>query len=196
MKTKVIIALFLIVLNLAVFATEKEGDAKGTLVKVEKVENSIFNLVYSGTDARNVSIKILNAKGNVVFTENIRKIDSFSRPYNFSQLPEGIYTLEISDKNGKITEQVDYRVGSTVKPSFNYINVSHMPNQADHYKLTIVNGDELVADVKILDTDNHVLYTSTENIDGNFAKLYDLSKVQGNVRFEISLAGEIKSFIF
>jgi hypothetical protein len=50
---------------------------------------SIFKLYYKGAKSGDVKVTIYNDNNEKVYTETIRKIDSFMRPYNFSSLKEG-----------------------------------------------------------------------------------------------------------
>lgn len=196
MKTNLIIAVFLIVLNTAVSATDRENDDKGTVVKVEHNEKDIYNLFYAGNDCRNVSVKIVDEKGVVVFAENIKKYDTFSRPYNFSQLPEGRYTLVVTDKNGAITEAINHRhTAPVIVPStLNYVNVSALVGKENKYKLTIVDAQDAQASIRIYNEENDLLYEVQESVASNFAKVYDLSNVRGQAVIEVSIDQVVTRF--
>lgn len=81
-------------------------------------QGSTFKVFYKGSKPVNVKVSIFDADHKLVFTETIRKIDGFARPYNFSNLPEGNYSIEVSDGHLREQEIVAY---TTVHKKFEVI---------------------------------------------------------------------------
>src|SRR5688572_10299134 len=88
-----------------------EISANASVVK----SGSTFKLSYTRSELSSVKVSIYNDNHDLVFTETIRKISSFIRPYNFSDLPEGEYTIEVSDGTSSVTKTVTYKKESTEK---------------------------------------------------------------------------------
>ena len=65
---------------------------------------SVFNINYKMVEKGTVNISIYDKSNELVFTEVLIDVKSFVRPYNFSELPEGEYTIVVADKNGKQAE--------------------------------------------------------------------------------------------
>jgi len=152
---------------------------------------SIIKLFYRGEQSGKVKVTIYNDKGNAVFRETMYQIENFMRPYNFSELPEGEYTLELRDDQGLHYQKVTH--SSLIQK-----RVAHLIrlNEAENkYMLAIPNVGPDALTVKIYDKDNILLYQGTEAIEGNFAKVYNLNGLSQNFRFEI-LDGQGNAFRF
>jgi len=61
---------------------------------------STFRLLYKGAEQSDVKVLILNDENQIVFAEKIKNTDGFARPYNFTNLPEGHYSIQIKDNAG------------------------------------------------------------------------------------------------
>ena len=79
-------------------------------MSVMKYKN-IVKVFYKGEQPGKVKVTIYNAHGRAVYNETMRNIEDFMRPYNFSYLPAGDYTIEVSDAKGKRTQKVNYAKG-------------------------------------------------------------------------------------
>lgn len=195
MKTKTqMIAVLLTVLSTVAFATGDEKDKLNAKASVEvKMEGSqIFNLIYKGENSEKVDIRIYDESKRLVFSESIKKYDAFSRPYNLSNLPEGIYTVVVKDANGTINKSVEnYTSRSSESVNFGLIRFNEVAQ--DKYKLTIINNGVANAEVKIYDKTGDLLYVKNEKLTGNFALLYNLSLVNAKT-VKVKLNGAEKTF--
>lgn len=197
MKTKTqMIAVLLTVLSTVAFATGDEKDKLNAKASVEvKMEGAqIFNLIYKGENSEKVDIRIYDESKRLVFSESIKKYDAFSRPYNLSNLPEGIYTVVVKDANGTINKSVENytsRSGSSENVNFNLVRFHEVAQ--DKYKLTIINKGVTNAEVKIYDKTGDLLYVKNEKLTGNFALLYNLSLVNAKT-VKVKLNGAEKTF--
>ena len=52
-----------------------------------------YKLTYQGDETGKVTVSILDENNRTVFTEVLRDVTSFVRPYNFSELAEGQYSI-------------------------------------------------------------------------------------------------------
>jgi outer membrane lipoprotein-sorting protein len=163
--------------------------ANATIMK----SGSTFKLSYTRTERSNVKVSIYNESNQLVFSETIHKISSFIRPYNFSDLPEGNYTIEITDGSSKVVKTVNYKKESSEK-FVKWVPVNGSPNK---YVLTVANkGTELIR-INIYDSKGNLQYSSCEKITGDFAKVYDLKKISGKVLVEVADAkGNIKALSY
>lgn len=89
----------LLLISIASFATN---------ITVKTNKEGVFAIQYKNTEKGNVRVYILNSKNQEIFSENFQNVSSFTRPYNFTQLAEGEYTIVIEDRNGKQTEKINY----------------------------------------------------------------------------------------
>ena len=81
-------------------------------MSVIKYKN-IVKVFYKGEQAGKVKVTIYNAQGRAVYNETLRNMEDFMRPYNFSFLPAGDYTIEVTDEKGKRSQEVKYANSDT-----------------------------------------------------------------------------------
>jgi hypothetical protein len=145
-------------------------------------KGALVKLFYRGEHSGKVKVTIYDENGSAVFKEVMQNREHFMRPYNFSSLPSGEYTIEIVDDQGTRTEKVEHAgVSKKKRPA----NLWRLNPDSNKYMLSVPrNGsDELV--VKIYDERNSVIYEERAQVSGDFAKVYDLSQVKGAHTFEI-----------
>jgi hypothetical protein len=143
---------------------------------------STFKVFYRGSKMGNVKVTIYNAQGTAVFTEKIHNLESFVRPYNFSSLTEGEYTVELEDADGKQVQSLSYHVATTKK----LMKLAHIKGTDNKYVLMVSNKGSDVLNVKVYDESNTLVHTSTENLQGDFAKVYNLNTIGKNFSFEVT----------
>jgi hypothetical protein len=143
---------------------------------------STFKVFYKAIKAGTVKVSILDAKHDEVFTETFHNIENFVRPYNFSSLQEGEYTIEVSNNDGKQIEHVTYRKGNLQRLA----HLARVEGSSDKYILSLSNKGQDQISVKIYNESNTLLYSQLETISGDFAKIYCLNNVSGQLSFEIT----------
>lgn len=181
MKKILSVLVMLMVISSVVFA--RRMDNPGTAFGMAVVKNgTTFKLYYKGTQQMDVKVSILDASDNVIFKEVLKKVEGFVRPYNFSNLPEGDYTIEIADKNGSKTERVSYQNGEVGKLA----HLLKVSGSEGKYLLTVSNKEKDDLTVKIYDDSDNVIYNHTEEVKSDFAKVYNLERFSGKFTFEIT----------
>ena len=90
-------------------ASGPESPKSNSGMAVVKTNATSYKLIYKGDLASNVKVKIYDGKNQLVFSETIKKSSGFARPYNFSSLADGEYTIRIDNGSKWLTETVDYR---------------------------------------------------------------------------------------
>jgi hypothetical protein len=151
----------------------------------------MVKVFYRSLSPGKVKVTILDADGREVFSENFRKTDGFMRPYNFSDLQEGDYTIELEDGNGKETQKVSYREGKILK----HVNVVKISNEDSKYLLTVANKSDETLQIRIYNGANDLVYSGTEELTGNFAKLYNVKNIFGQPTFEVvDRKGDVTTF--
>lgn len=177
MKTIVSI-LALTVLSSAVFAIEDKPKAS-VGVGVMKSGTSV-KVFYRGEKKSNVKVAIMNEDGRLVFSELLKDTDNFMRPYDLSKMQAGEYTISLHDADGIRTEKV--KIGyRTALPSMRLVALKKTPGK---YMLRVPNKKSERLQIRIFNKGN-VVYEGLENISGDFAKVYDLSKFAGDFSFEV-----------
>lgn len=181
---KKIIAITSIVLfSTAMFAGGAEESPKSSsgIAVIQNAENGLFKVYYKAAEAANVKVSILNDENQEVFTETIRKVNGFVRPYNFQNLKEGEYTIRIDDGTQSQAEKVVYQSGKLEK----LIQVRKMKSDEGKYLLTASGQGKEQITVNIYDSTDKIIYTELQQINDTFAQVYNLSQVKGGIAFEI-----------
>jgi hypothetical protein len=173
------------------------ADSPASLSVTTASDAKVYTVVYKSSEAGKVKVSIYTKSNQLVFTEVLTNVMSFKRPYNFSQLEEGEYTIVLEDKNGKQVETVNHvinRINST-------ISVKKLADTENKYVLNVITtGTEGVL-VKIYDNANDLVHVQNVEVSGYFGLVYDLSKIKttpaSTVTFEISTAsGKVETAVF
>jgi len=192
MKKTLLFFVALTIFSSVSFARRLEDPAASARMGVMR-SGSTFRVFYKGDGVSRVVINIYDAKGDKVFSDNLGKQEGFVRPYNFSELAEGKYSIELIDGAGKQVESIEYKYGKIEKLA-SLIKVS---GEINKYLLIVpAQGDE-VLNVKIVNATGDLLYSGSEKVSGDFAKVYDLKSLSG--KFSLSITdskGTTKTIIY
>lgn len=150
----------------------------------ETSKSNVFSVHYQYGQKGKVEVSILNDKNETVFSEGINSTGSFVRPYNFSNLPYGDYTIVVKDQVGEYNEKVSYSATKLV----NYTYLAALPNQENKYWLNVRNNGQEEVSVRILSKDGVLLYENAVIVNGAYNTVFNLSKVKSNggVIFEVT----------
>lgn len=158
---------------------------------------NVFNITYKTAETATVKIAIYNNSNELVFTEVLNSVASFVRPYNFSELTEGEYTIVVSNKNGKQAEKVNY----TSNKISSVITVSEVANAENKYVLNVKNNGTEAVFVKIYNNDDTLVHEQSLQVTGSFGLIYNLNKVKStsasSITFEVSTSsGKFEKITF
>lgn len=165
--------------------TSKTGTA---LIK----NGSVVKLFYKGTTQATVKVSILNERGALVFTETVRNTDGFSRPYNFSDLQYGAYTVEVDNGVSRNIEHVDYSTQGIVK----FATVIKLKDE-NRYMLLVPNKSSEKLHITVLDSEGNKVHSSVRRLSGDFGTILNVEELNGpfTVLVEDS-TGSMKSFSY
>jgi len=169
-------ALVLSVSSTITFANPNESSM--TVVAGENA--STFKVVYKSAAATRVQVSIRNDKNEIVFSESFRKMHRFTRPYNFKDLPEGQYTIEVKDIHGKKVEKVNYSLGVVSS----LVKVTKLGDQPK-YLLSVANKGMNIINVSIYNEAGDRLFYNAHIVEGNFGIVYNLMK-EGSYTFVVT----------
>jgi hypothetical protein len=183
MKKTVSLLAVLMVMSTLTFARRLDAPAAAAASGMAVMKTgSIFKVYYKGPKENTVKVMILNNDREVIYKEIVKNTAGFARPYNFSNLPEGEYTIEVNDESGTRIERVSYHTGAVQKLA----HLSRLNGDAERFLLTVSNKESENLEIKIYNEDQTLVYSGNEKIKGDFAKIYNLEKITGKVSFEIS----------
>lgn len=181
------LALLLILIS-ATFANASDNPSSSMAVLKR---GSTIKLLYKGIEQNDVKVLIVNDENQVVFSEKIKSTTGFVRPYNFSKLPEGNYSIELIDNKGHQSELVSHKTESTRK----LMHVIRVGGTTDKFVLSVPSPGQQKISIAIYDENGRTLYSGKENIAGDFARVYNLQKYVGRITFEVvDNTGKANSF--
>ena len=117
-----------------------------------------------------------------MFSLFIRKTDNFMRPYNFSTLPQGNYTIELSDGQSRHVEKVNHSLSSANRA----VKIVRLSKDENRYLLAVPNRGHDLLTIRIFDERQALLFEGREVINGDFAKVYNLNGVKGTQVFQVT----------
>jgi hypothetical protein len=170
----------------ALLSVSALAEAPASVAVIAAPNTAVYSVYYRTDVAGEVKVSILNSDKKVVFSEVLSGVASFKRPYNFSQLPHGEYTIVIEDKNGKQFEQVNY----TLNKIESFIRVSKVANSSDKYVLNVSSTGSEDVYVKIMNGST-VLHEQKILVNKSIGLVYNLSQLKtktGEVTFDIVTA--------
>jgi hypothetical protein len=177
-KSISILAMMLIISSMTVVNAFDRPSASMAVLK----NGSTIKLLYKGLKLSDVKVLIFNDNNQIVFAEKIKNTDGFVRPYNFSNLPEGNYSFQLTDNTGRLSERVSYLSERESK----LMHVLRVGGTTDRFVLSVPNqGQERITITIYNDTDK-ILYTGKESITGDFARIYNLNNYAGRVTFVVT----------
>lgn len=181
MKKTLLFFLALTIFSNVSFAHIPDDPAASARMGIMRL-GSVFKVFYKGTSISRVTVNIYDAKGLRVFSDNLGKQKSFARPYNFSELAEGTYTIELIDIAGKQIESVEYKQGKIEKLA----SLIKMSGEINKFLLIVPGKGDDVLNVRILNDSGEELYQGEEKVNGDFAKTYDLKSLSGSFSLSIT----------
>lgn len=194
-QLKMTLASLLMVWSLQGFANDcRDDNATGAKVEmsIESGEDAVYRLVYQSASEGIVNVSIYNERGTLLLTDRIRNVTRFSRPYNFRELPSGVYTIQITDASGTTTKTVQH--GEASFPTAHQelkVNINALA-ESTRYELSVLGDRSESVTVTIYDDRNNPIFSEQINEQGSFRKVYDLSKVRANGgAFEVTHAGTV-----
>jgi hypothetical protein len=142
-----------------------------------------FKVFYKGSKSGTVKVTITNAEGENIFKETLKNVESFMRPYDLSSIEEGDYTIQISSAEGKQVEKFSYTQNKVEK----LMHLIKLKDSNGKFVLTVPNKNGAGRlKVNIYDQNYRLVYNATEDITGDFAKVYDLESLGKNFIFEVN----------
>jgi hypothetical protein len=164
------------------------GD-KELKVQVLAKADQTFKVIYEAEEKAAVAVTIYDANKQRIFSDIITNTDGFSKPYNFSNLPEGKYTFEIESNGVKSTEIVS----NLKKESRPAMKAFVIPlKESGKFQLMVMSNNMSPVTISILDSDNKVLHKESVDSPETFGKVYDLSDIEdGEARFVVSSANHV-----
>lgn len=186
MKTKnAVLTLVAIVMSAFAFAATP---SKMAVINQQKSET--IKVYYEGATPGRVTLKIYDNLGKEVFAETIKGLSKFMRPLNFSGMERGVYTIEITDENGKQVQKVNYETasenidGTNEITSIKALHVSKL--QDGKYLVSVANEGSEQINIRIFDNNNNLVHDENRTVTDGLGVVYNLKEVSGKPVFMIT----------
>lgn len=190
---KILLAAIILCSSVTAFASIKNEKAVTAKFKVTtNLETKKANLTFIPSGNGKVTVKILNANGVVIFQEQVKSTEGFSRPYDLSKLQSAEYTLVVMEGTNEFTEKVSLTqlISSPKVGAFSAAATVSAPG-----KVTLKILQEKVSPVfvAIKDYQGNTLYSTAISNQASFTQNFDLSKVNAAVYFEVKASNGSKT---
>jgi hypothetical protein len=178
------------------FSLSASAESPAPFMIVSASNTAVYNVYYRTLEVDRVKISIINSSNQVVFTEVLNNVTSFKRPYNFSNLEQGEYSIVMEDRNGKQVEKVKYFMNKVTS----FVRVTQLPGTSDKYMLNVASNGAETVNVRIYNNSNVLLHEETVKTSGNYGVIFNLSKAKlssSAVVFEVATgSGKVHTATF
>lgn len=182
MKKILSIFLVLLITGSTVYARRTENPASSVNGVGVMKTGSLVKVFYKASTLSNVRVTIYNASNRAVFSEVIKKVGGFLRPYNFEGLPYGEYTIEVEDNHQRTVERVDYQ-SEKVKQLAKLVKVS---GEEGKFLLMIPNKTQNKLTIRIFSENGNLLHIEEKETNSDFMGLYNLASLESKFYFLIT----------
>jgi hypothetical protein len=193
MKTSILSFALALVLSANVFANDNADEVKNAsrVVVNSTSRAAVYNLMYSSAKAGLVRVSIKNQEGTVVLQEEIfNENKGFIRPYNFSTMPAGTYSVVVKDAAGQTELSVSY--SNIAISGVRKAEVKAL--ESNKYQLRLVGNAAENVQVTIFDQSGFAIHSEDLTQKGSFTRTYDLGKLKiAKASFEIKADGKVIS---
>jgi hypothetical protein len=160
--------------------TDDPNASTSSVAVTNATGSSLFKLYYTANVTDDVKVSIVNNKGKIVFTETLKRIKGFIRPYNFDGLDVGEYAIQIENSAGKKMEKIYYGAGKIDK----LVSVVKLSDPGK-YLFTVKSKKADNVSVNIYDANNQLIHSQTKFINKEFAEVFNLKNINA-FTFEVS----------
>jgi hypothetical protein len=167
MKKIFLVAASIAISSVAMAAKSDPSSSSGMAVTKD---GSTVKVFYKSPEQNKVTVTIYDESSNIVFMESFKQSDGFIRPYNFENLSNGTYTIELKDEYGRRTETISY---ATTRPEEKVAKMVQLPGTEKYALLIPKNGSNSLS-IEIYNEYGISVYSKTQPINGDFSQLFDL----------------------
>ena len=99
-----------LIVLLIVFGTSLTyaSNSENAKLELRENQNGIVQLLYTSSEAEQVTITILDDNNKIVLSEKVKNKNGFLRNYDFSKLEVGKYTFKVADNNGQLLKKAKF----------------------------------------------------------------------------------------
>lgn len=138
---------------------------------------NILGLDLSKWNTSKVNVKLIDAQGQVLITENFNQGAKKTRLYNLKNLSDGIYALRVEDAQRIATQSVEINNGVVyAEESISYIFKPNFKVEGTLVKINLLALGNKVT-MSIIDKDNVLVYEDKMVAQNSVSKQYNLKNL-------------------
>jgi hypothetical protein len=143
-----------------------------------------YKLVYPVKKTEQVRIRIYDDENRLLLSEKVENHEGFMKSYDFSNLSDGMYTINIQSPSGIISKEVYHKYQ---KNDIDF-SVERDPENKS-FRLVVSGVQKETVYIDIMDEKSVKIYEDTVEVGKSFSRTYRFKgKVPENVLFRVSSA--------
>lgn len=191
MKKTLSIFCVLVLMSSVVLAGGIDDPKASSAMAIMQKDNNHIQLFYKSVKSATVEINIYDSDNELRFSETIRRVDGFIRPYDLSKMKEGDYTIIVKDGDLSLVEKV-----STYKKKVKlFSQVIKMKGDTDRFLVTVADKSSSSVTVQIVDASSKVIFEHKDNMNDQYSKIFSFPKgIDGCTFLVTNDRGETNTF--
>ncbi|MBX2898377.1 MAG: hypothetical protein KF775_01935 [Cyclobacteriaceae bacterium] len=167
------LVLAVVLVSTQAFATSKDvpASAEGVVV-THATGSSVFKVYYKALAANDVKVYVFDSNGRQIFSETLKKITAFVRPYNLTGLSAGTYKVVVKDRQNSVEEEFYYSAGKVTK----HINILKM-TEPGKYLLSVQSETADKVNLNIYDKEQRLVHSQVYDVNKAFAEVLNLKNI-------------------
>jgi flagellar hook assembly protein FlgD len=163
-KFTMTVAMFVIVMSAAIASG---NGSKSVRADVLPGKDQVYKVIYSAKESGVVKIRIRDEKGTLIRTDRVKSEGGFLVPYNMSSMDNGKYVIEITDKLGTVSKEIEITSSKSLA-------VKLLENK--RYQLSVESLRKTALSISIFDKTGTLVHQENHENSNGFSRIYDLSK--------------------
>ncbi|SFU03620.1 hypothetical protein SAMN04489724_3501 [Algoriphagus locisalis] len=165
--------------------------SEGTAVVIRQTETTKVAVAFNEAPQGTVIVKITDAEDRLILRDRINKTEAFAKKYDLKALPQGAYSVVVTDESGVLTSGSFNNFVTEVPTVFSRV----APMGDNKYRLLVSNLDAKDIEVMIYDGDKLIHTEKIDNPQG-LHKIYSFDKVSGaGINFKVKTASGFESYV-
>lgn len=184
---KVALLVLAVVLTNASIASANDAvdpDAKVSVKQIKSEQKKALIRITNLSDDKPAILRIKDKQGNVLHKEVVDQSKVYAKKYDFSELPNGEYVVELKTTEGVIKETFALEAGKTNSMYFK----PAVQVEPGLIKVAFINRIDTPVSLKLYDERGEVLYEEMVPSQEKFAKGLNVSKLHAG-QYSLAVSG-------
>jgi hypothetical protein len=183
---------FMTMLFVAGIATGAFAYTDEKSVEIRQTEPTKVTVAVASAPQGTLTVKITDSENRLILRDRITKTEAFAKRYDLNALPEGDYSIEVSDANGTL-RTATFNTEEKSSPAV-FSRVTDLG--ANQYRLLVSNLKATDVTVQIFDGDKLIHTESVANPQG-LHKIYTIEKpgFPEAITFKVSTSAGFEEYV-